>query len=93
MQRLFFIIGLLLLVHGISLRVAPGFAHPYPSRPIQLVIPGAPGDAQDVVVRFVAEELAKILKVPVVPGNKPGGAQMVGADFVAKSKRDGYKRC
>ena len=66
------------------------FGPALPSRLIQLVIPGAPGDAQDdVVARLVAEELAKILKVPVVPRNKPGGAQMIGTDFVAKSKKDG----
>ena len=38
----------------------------------------------------MAEELAKILKVSVVPVNKPGGATMIGTDFVAKSKKDGY---
>jgi tripartite-type tricarboxylate transporter receptor subunit TctC len=38
----------------------------------------------------VAEELAKILKISVIPINKPGGAATVGTDFVAKSKKDGY---
>jgi tripartite-type tricarboxylate transporter receptor subunit TctC len=90
MKKLFFVIGLVLLVHGIGLGVAAGLSQPYPSHPIQLVIPGAPGDAQDVVARSVAEELTKILKAPVIPVNKPGGATMIGTDFVAKSKKDGY---
>jgi tripartite-type tricarboxylate transporter receptor subunit TctC len=50
----------------------------------------APGDATDIIARSMAEELEKILKVSVVPINKPGGATTIGTDFVAKSKKDGY---
>lgn len=65
-------------------------AQPFPSHPIQLVIPGAPGDAVDISARSVAEEVARILKVPVIAVNKPGGGATVGTDFAAKSKKDGY---
>ena len=65
-------------------------AQPYPNRPIQLVIAGAPGDGIDISARAAAEELTKILKVPVLPLNKPGGAGTVAADFAAKSPKDGY---
>ena len=65
-------------------------AQPYPNRPIQLVIAGAPGDGIDISARAAAEELSKILKVPVLPLNKPGGAGTVAADFAAKSPKDGY---
>jgi tripartite-type tricarboxylate transporter receptor subunit TctC len=65
-------------------------AQPYPSHPIQLIIPGAPGDAGDIAARLLMDELTKILKNPVVAVNKPGGAAAVGTDFVAKSKKDGY---
>jgi tripartite-type tricarboxylate transporter receptor subunit TctC len=65
-------------------------AQTYPSQPIQLVVPMAPGDTVDLAGRAIGTELAKILKTPVVVNNKPGGGSTVGADFVAKGKKDGY---
>jgi tripartite-type tricarboxylate transporter receptor subunit TctC len=65
-------------------------AESYPTHSIQVVIPGAPGDALDLAGRVVIEEMEKILKVPIVVINKPGGGASVGTDFVAKSKKDGY---
>ena len=65
-------------------------AQTYPSQPIQLTITLAPGDGLDVTGRAIAEQLAKILKTPVVPMNKPGGGGTVGVDFVVKGKKDGY---
>ena len=88
MRHLIFMAGLFII--GYSLGVIPAQAQTFPSYPIQLVIPGAPGDAVDIAARSVAEELAKLLKVPVIPLNKPGGGATVGTDFVAKSKKDGY---
>jgi tripartite-type tricarboxylate transporter receptor subunit TctC len=66
------------------------FGQDYPNRPISLIIPMAPGDALDVTARLMGEGLAGILKVPVVPLNKPGAGGAVGTDFVAKSNNDGY---
>jgi len=65
-------------------------AETYPSQPIQLIITLAPGDGLDVTGRAIAEQLAKILKTPVVPVNKPGGGGTVGVDYVVKGKKDGY---
>jgi tripartite-type tricarboxylate transporter receptor subunit TctC len=50
----------------------------------------APGDALDITGRVMAEALADILKVPIIPLNKAGAGGVVGTDFVAKSKGDGY---
>ncbi len=47
-------------------------AQKYPDRPITLVLPMAPGDGIDVAGRAMGEELAKLLKVSVVPLNKAG---------------------
>jgi tripartite-type tricarboxylate transporter receptor subunit TctC len=66
------------------------FGQDYPNRPISLIIPMAPGDALDVTGRLMGEGLARILKVSVVPLNKPGAGGAVGTDFVAKSNNDGY---
>ena len=65
-------------------------AQTYPNQTIQLVVPMAPGDTVDLAARAIAAEMAKTLKTPVVVTNKPGGGSTVGADFVAKGKKDGY---
>ena len=66
------------------------FGQAYPDRAINLVIPMAPGDGVDVAGRLMADELAKLLKVPVVVLNKPGAGGGVGTDLVAKAKNNGY---
>jgi tripartite-type tricarboxylate transporter receptor subunit TctC len=66
------------------------FAQTYPERPITLVLPMAPGDGIDVAGRAMADELSRLLRVPIVPLNKPGASATAGTDFVAKSKKDGY---
>jgi tripartite-type tricarboxylate transporter receptor subunit TctC len=68
----------------------PSGAQTYPSQLIQMVIPMAPGDTVDLSGRAIAAEMAKILKVPVVTINKPGGGSTIGANFVARAKKDGY---
>ena len=71
--------------------VAPaGSAPSYPTSAITLVIPLAPGDATDVSGRTMAEELAKLLKVPVVPVNRPGAGMAIGTDSVVKAKKGGH---
>jgi len=83
-----------LLLTAIAFSVLGGssqlFGQAYPDRAINLVIPMAPGDGVDVAGRLMADELAKLLKVPVVVLNKPGAGGGVGTDLVAKAKNDGY---
>jgi tripartite-type tricarboxylate transporter receptor subunit TctC len=67
----------------------PVAAQGYPRSAITLVIPLSPGDAADVTGRAMAEELAKLLKVPVVPVNRPGAGMAIGTDSVVKAKKDG----
>ncbi|OGP54541.1 MAG: hypothetical protein A2162_10120 [Deltaproteobacteria bacterium RBG_13_52_11b] len=66
------------------------YAQKYPDRPITLVIPMAPGDALDISGRLMAEQLSKLLKVPIVTLNKPGATATLGTDMVVKAKKDGY---
>jgi tripartite-type tricarboxylate transporter receptor subunit TctC len=65
-------------------------AQGYPNQSINLVLPYAPGDTGDVAGRAMAEELAKILKVSVVPVNRPGAGAITGTESVVKAKKDGY---
>lgn len=81
--------GMVIFVFSTSI-VYPSYAQNYPSQPVQMVITLAPGDTLDLTGRAIGAEMAKILNTPVLPINKTGGAGTVGADFVAKGKKDGY---
>ena len=65
-------------------------AQAWPSRPLHLVAPYAPGGPVDLSARLLAPALQQALGQPVVVENKPGAGGNLGADFVAKSAPDGY---
>ena len=90
MKRISLMIGLFFLVYGLTPGTSPLRAQTYPDRPIQLVIPVAPGVVLDITGRLLAQELTKILKMQVVVLNKPGASMVLGTDQVARSKKDGY---
>ena len=85
--------GILLLVAAIILGVfaVSVTAADFPSKPVTLIVPWAPGGSSDVVLRVLAETTSKYLGQPVVAENKPGGGGTVGpATMVAAAKPDGY---
>jgi tripartite-type tricarboxylate transporter receptor subunit TctC len=65
-------------------------AQTYPTRPIRMIVPQAPGSASDTVARIIAAELTTRLKQQVVVDNRPGGALLLGLDLTAKAPPDGY---
>jgi tripartite-type tricarboxylate transporter receptor subunit TctC len=62
----------------------------WPDRPIKWVVPFAPGGANDLIARAAADGVSKRLGQPVVIENKPGAGTIVGSEYVAKTKGDGY---
>jgi tripartite-type tricarboxylate transporter receptor subunit TctC len=81
--------GLLLALIGalVSLSVA---AQPYPSRPIRIVVPFAPGGSADFVARLLGQSLAESWGQQVIVDNRPGASGMIGNELVARSTPDGY---
>lgn len=65
-------------------------AQDYPARPIKIVVPFAPGGAQDVIVRLLAQKAGVGLGQPFVIDNKAGAGGLIAADAVAKAPPDGY---
>jgi len=82
-------IGVLAIV--VLVGSAPADAQtPYPTRPIECVIPFAPGGPTDTAIRIIQPQLSANLGVPLVLVNKAGGGGALGMDAVAKAKPDGY---
>lgn len=81
---------LLVIVWGVSAQVTTSWAQNYPNRTIQIIIGQPPGAAGDITCRPLAEEMGKILGVPVVVINKPGASATLGIDAVVRGKKDGY---
>ena len=68
---------------------APAFAA-WPDRPINIIVPYAPGGTADALARLIGQHLGTKLNTPVVIQNKAGASGMIGADAVAKAAADGY---
>ncbi len=62
----------------------------YPEQPINIIVPFTPGGGTDQVSRTLAEGMSKALAANVIVVNKPGAGTVIGTNYVAKSKPDGY---
>ena len=62
----------------------------YPSKPIHIVVPSAPGDGSDLTARLISDKLAAVLGQPVIVDNKLGAGGVVGTEYAARQPADGY---
>ncbi|OOG45046.1 tripartite tricarboxylate transporter substrate binding protein [Polaromonas sp. A23] len=62
----------------------------WPTKPVRIVVPFAPGGTTDILARAIAPELTRVFGQPFIVDNRAGAGGNVGADLVAKSPGDGY---
>src|SRR4051812_31325347 len=65
-------------------------AQAYPSKPVRVIVPFAPGGASDSLARLVTDKLTRAFGQSFVVENRGGAGGMLGSDLVAKSPPDGY---
>jgi tripartite-type tricarboxylate transporter receptor subunit TctC len=63
---------------------------PYPTKPIRIIVPFAPGGGTDLTARLVGQRLAERFGQPVVMDNRPGAGTMLGTELTQKAVADGY---
>jgi tripartite-type tricarboxylate transporter receptor subunit TctC len=79
-----------LLVAAFPIAPALGQSDAYPSRPLRMIIPFAPGGASDFIGRILQPKLAEALGQQVVPDNRAGASGNIGVEMAAHARPDGY---
>ncbi len=83
-------IRIVLLCAALAFAASPGFAQPYPAKPIRLIVTFAAGGGTDLAARTVAPKLSEGLGQSIVIENRAGANGAVGAEALAKAPADGY---
>ena len=73
-----------------SILSLPALAQQYPSKPVRIVVPFAPGGGSDFIARFMAQRLTESLGSQVIVENKPGAGGVLGIEVGVKAPADGY---
>jgi len=66
------------------------WAQPYPSRPVRMIVPAAPGGSTDILARLIGHWLSERFGKPFIVENRPGAGGNIGTEAVVKAPPDGY---
>lgn len=78
------------LVAGLSSYAESTMSAEYPTKPLRVIVPYAPGGGTDTAARIIAQKLTETWRQIVVVDNRPGAAGIIGSDLVAKAPPDGH---
>ncbi len=85
------VVAIAALALSSALAPQPGIAQQdYPTRPLRLIVPTAPGGGTDFTARTIAQKLGEAIGQTVIVDNRPGAAGNIGVDIAAKASPDGY---
>jgi len=84
------LLSLLLIGAAFASLAGIAVAQAFPSKPIRIIIPFAPGGATDVVFRMMSPRLTEQFGQPMLIENRPGGSTVIGMEQVARAAPDGY---
>jgi len=79
-----------MLLLGLAFPFLPAWGQAFPTKPVRVIIPYAPGGGAELQARLVTGKLSEIWGQPVIIENKPGGGTTIAGTFVARSAPDGY---
>src|SRR5712691_368865 len=91
MRGMKFVLGSLVPIAAAMLGVSPAaIAQQYPTKPVRIIVPFAPGGGSDFIARFMAQRLTDALGRQMIVENKPGAGGVLGIEAGIKSPPDGY---
>jgi tripartite-type tricarboxylate transporter receptor subunit TctC len=82
--------ALVLLAVALTAPSSAAFAQAYPTKPIRILVPLAPGGLTDIMTRVIGQKLNETLGQPVIVDNRPGASGIIASDIVAKAAPDGH---
>lgn len=78
------------MIAALASACAPTFAQTYPTKPIKMILPTAPGTAPDTIARIIGDKLSRAVGQPVITENKPGAGGIIAMNQLKAAPADGY---